>query len=130
MPEIEVGDRIKYLDKYKTERVTIIKDAEMVEVYKNDNGKYITILKIERPKYEVIEEKKELLTEGERELLKVMIKYLCAEIGYIKKTDEKVILIKNNGVEIAQIVIRDIVLGFKNLQEDEEYTLEELGLEE
>ncbi len=92
----------------------------------------VEILKIERIGsngwYTVYE--KELLTEEERELLKVMIKNLCADIGYIKKSDEKVILIKNNGIEIAQIVIKDIILGFKNLVKNKEYTLSELRIGE
>ncbi len=125
--DIQVGDRITFIYKNK-EIIEFVGSSQLI----NKAKEKVEILKIERIGsngwYTVYEKKKELLTEEERELLKVMIKNLCADIGYIKKSDEKVILIKNNGVEIAQIIIRDVILGFKNLEEDKEYSLSDLGL--
>lgn len=125
--DIQVGDRITFI--YKNEKkVELAGSSQLI----NQVKKAVEILKIERIGsngwYTVYEKEKELLTEEERELLKVMIKNLCADIGYIKKSDEKVNLIKNNGEEIAQIVIKDIILEFKNLVKNKEYTLKELRI--
>lgn len=125
---IEVGDRVTFENLEGNKVVTIIKDdidmqntKEALETRK--------ILKIERPKYEVIEEKKELLTEEEKELLQVMIKNLHTHIKHIKKSGDKIILIKNNNEEVAQIIISDTILYFNNLEYRKTYSLSELGLE-
>ena len=72
--KIEVGDRVtyKYFDKNLMEMVEKIVIIE-------ENGVNFTadveIIKIERPNWEVVEEKKELLTEKEREFLKFFVKH-------------------------------------------------------
>lgn len=129
--DIQVGDRVTFL--YKNEKmVEIAGNSKLINKAK-ENTETLKIERIGNQGWYTVyekEEKRELLTDKERELLKVMIKNLCADIGYIKKTYEKVILIKNNGVKIAQIIIRDVILEFKNLEKDKEYSLSELGLEE
>ena len=123
--DIQVGDRVTYLDSYKTKRITIIKDAEMVETFKIDTGLYIEILKIERPKYEVIEEKKELLTEEEKEYIK--------NYTYFNKIDYKTLRISiasiefiNGNFSIACYVNTND--RFNNIKSGHIYEKEELGL--
>ena len=75
--EIEVGDRVTYkrMNGEKTKTVIIETDNE-ARSYENDfEIGYHKLLKIERPNWEVVEEKKELLTEGEREFLKIYTKF-------------------------------------------------------
>jgi len=136
--DIQVGDRVTYLDSYKTKRITIIKDAEMVETFKIDTGLYIEILKIERPQYEVIEEKKELLTEEEREFLEELIdninKFSCARVNriYIHKHKDAFyyrISFYQNFFYISDIKI-DNKSELCKLERASYYTLSELGLEE
>ncbi len=131
MSEIEVGDRVTYKFEFENfNRIVLITSNPIAEEYMKNPKR---ILKIERIGangwYTVYEKDKELLTEEERELLRVMIKYLCAEIGYIKKADGKIILVRNSGEDIAQIVIKDTVLSYKNIEVNKIYTLSELGLE-
>lgn len=84
---IQVGDRVtyKYLNtEDKRECIAVIQDIVELEDYKRmiENKSElcsIEILKIERPKWEVVEEKKELLTEEEREFLKFFIKHFEVE---------------------------------------------------
>lgn len=72
--EIEVGDRVTYKYKnYNTKYGEIVtSELEKEALLSRDN---IEILKIERPNWEVVEEKKELLTEEEREFLKIYTKF-------------------------------------------------------
>lgn len=132
--DIQVGDRVTYLDSYKTKRITIIKDAEMVETFKIDTGLYIEILKIERPQYEVIEEKKELLTEEEKEYLKLVLKLEINKTIAIKKTRNSagnmhLNLLYGNGIADGYYrAIKDDY--FKNLEKNVIYTLKELGLKD
>ncbi len=78
---IQIGDRITYKSANDEERQVIMTNLEQIDRYK-DSG---LIIKIERQKYEVVEEKKELLTEEEREFLKQYIKMSPLNINYIKK---------------------------------------------
>ena len=64
--DIQVGDRIafKYLfDDNEIYTFIIRNTADLEDYEKMKENNRIEILKIERPKYEVVEEKKELLTE-------------------------------------------------------------------
>ena len=95
------------------------------------DSKTIEILKIERPKYEVVEEKKELLTEEEREFLKYYMRYMYLQekdklIG-IRKKDSQIWLLVS---ESCGYTYRYNSQAFKGLEKDRKYTLEELGLEE
>lgn len=63
---IKVGNRVtyKYKNSNETQVVLICTDLFLDELATNND---IEILKIERPNWEVVEEKKDLLTEEERE---------------------------------------------------------------
>ena len=87
------------------------------------------ILKIERPHYEVVEEKKELLTEEEREFLK-QCKKINNKINRIQSFEDITYLMDDNGTENIFIINDTYKNLFKNLQNSRSYTLEELGLEE
>lgn len=116
--DIQVGDRVTY----KNGATKIITNDEYCEKVKEVYGE---ILKIERPKYEVVEKKKELLTEEEKEFLKNMIKYY------------KVSKIIFSGYDVNIYEEEHIVncpeypddLEFTNIIEEKKYTLSELGLE-
>lgn len=98
-------------------------DATIDEIYTA-----IKILKIERTKYEVIEEKKELLTEEEKEFLKSYIKIIeklnNGDILSIRKQSTWIIIKLKTGLEYqAEIGVR-----FKEIEDCKVYTLKELGL--
>ena len=126
--DMQVGDKVTYK----------IREIVFTEIINNlswgvklKNDAMYEILKIERPKYEVVEEKKELLTEEEREFLKQYIKLIGLKKGvkYIKKLINRflyVILLDGSNFEI------EVSYGenFKNLENEKVYTLKELGLEE
>lgn len=94
----------------------------------------IEILKIERPQYEVIEEKKELLTEEEKEYLKLVLKLEINKTIAIKKTRNSagnmhLNLLYGNGIADGYYrAIKDDY--FKNLEKNVIYTLKELGLKD
>ncbi len=127
--DIQVGDRVywKYIDKKENfihiNIVTSISDKDCI----NQGDKII--LKIERPKYEVVEEKKELLTEEERKFLKDICKYYkdISQVSF--KVDINVIVLHDkNFYAICSIDYPDS-MKFDNIKKDNDYTLEELGLE-
>ena len=138
MSEIEVGDRVtyRYLNtEDKQEFVSIIGSIEELESYKRmieskTEISSIEILKIERPKYEVVEEKKELLTEEEREFLKQYIKMSSLEITHIIKESniyETCVLKLTDDGTTCWAYFRENY--FKGLEIDKEYDLSELSLE-
>ena len=130
---IQVGDRVTYKNRLKDEIITIIVLGAS-DINKLKNG-CREILKIERPKYEVVEEKKELLTEEEKSDLKAIIenvnKYSCMKVNEIsfRTTNNGKLIINcfNNDYCMFEMVIYE---KFKNLNKSEKYTLKELGLEE
>lgn len=96
--DIQVGDRVtyKYLDSNKQITMIVTLNSEINDLNKMQDKNYrepIKILKIERPNYSVIEEKKELLTEEEREFLEELIdninQFSCARVNriYIHKDE-------------------------------------------
>lgn len=82
-------------------------------------------MKIERQNYEVIEEHKELLTEEEKEFLKMISKIRIDGISHIKRRNGELDITGNTRSIVNYIPTNK----FKGLNEDEKYTLEELGLE-
>lgn len=136
---MEVGDRITY--KYlstddKNEYISVIQDTAELRNYKrmieNKAGLCsIEVLKIERPKWEIVEEKKELLTDEEREFLQSVLKFMNKEIKCITKK------LKYNELELIFSEEEDGSGSgywyyiknsyFKNLEE-REYTLKELRI--
>lgn len=130
--DIQVGDRVTYKrnDDGITRMACITTQANNLLL----NPDEYEILKIERPKWEVVEEKKELLTEEEIEFLQLVLKFINTEIKCITKR-----IGWNGGLEM---IFRENEDGsgagywyyiknsyFKNLEE-RGYTLKELGLEE
>ena len=74
--DIEIGDRVIF----EGGIVKLIYDADRLwEINQYLNGGGNQILKVERPNWEVVEEKKELLTEEEREFLKFFVKHYEVE---------------------------------------------------
>ena len=130
--DLKIGDKITYEfqalkgEKVKNER--IINDTADVNIYKNNE--LYKILKIERPKYEVVEEKKELLTEEEKEFLKQYIKII--ENLHNGKVDKIIRKEEYIWVVLKTELYYKIEIGtiFGNMKLDNEYTLQDLGLEE
>ena len=123
--DIQVGDRVtfKYLDNNEIHKQIITYEGFIKDLI---NTAYYKILKIERPKYEVVEEKKELLTEEEREFLKDICKYYdIAKIQF----GINLYFFTNEDCMIVNIKIPKN-LHFENIEENRKYSLKELGLEE
>ena len=121
--DIRVGDLVTYKNL----------DGDIIQTLIYDSGdlkrmekalKSTELIKIERPKYEVVEEKKELLTEEEREFLKIFIKIKRDEISKIERK-EKSLDIMSKGW--SNTILTD---KFQGLELYKKYTLKELGLEE
>lgn len=132
--DIQAGDKITYIYLKENKKVTAIvacnsEAKDLQNMQKEGSEHQIKILKIERPKYEVIEEKKELLTEEEKEFLKQTLKFgnyngavkFIVRMGYFLK-------LHFNDWHCNTVYI-DKKVYFKELVEDNKYTLEELGLE-
>ena len=124
--DIRVGDLVTYKNSMGNIRQVVIKDEEQKIKYINNVNTYKNILKIERPKYEVVEEKKELLTEEEKEFLKYMCKYY--PINSIWFFDNYISLRKNDIPQLSPAYPENI--KFTNVEKWREYTIKELGLEE
>ena len=90
------------------------------------DSKTIEILKIERPKYEVVEEKKELLTEEEKEFLRIFNKIEKNKIKEVGISNSGNLCITDNRI-FTNFIDTD---KFQNLEKNKSYTLKELGLEE
>lgn len=126
--DIQVGDRItyKYDEKIRISIIENLSDIEFMRKFANS----IEILKIERPKYEVIEEKKELLTEEEKEYLKKICKYYNY-ISLIYFSSEDTILFCDEDFSvICKFNFYPKNMEFKKIERNKKYTLKELGLEE
>lgn len=133
--DIQIGDKVTYKIDNKVITTLIMNNLANIEFILDNDEHNIEILKIERPKYETIEEKKELLTEEEKEFLKQALKFGNYKNGtengiikYITKIGYSLCL--NFSPHHCNSIYIDKNLYFKNLVEDEEYTLSELGLEE
>ena len=124
--DIRVGDRITYKDMGIT-MITSVKDGKEINDIKTAlKNNAIEIIKIERLKYEVIEERKQLLTEEEKEFLRIYEKVMKFKITEIEKEDNRLYIWdmgSNYEIEIDESV-------FKNLENEKTYNAEELGLEE
>ncbi len=134
--KIEVGDRVTYkaIDGIHTSLVSDDGDIDnLLEDIKKNN---VEILKIERPKYEVIEEKKELLDKREKEYLWNIIKPFKDKVKYIVKNSydsrEEFIIIDMNGEDETDITLPNFkkYTMYKGMKTNRFYTLKELGLED
>ena len=121
--DIQVGDRVTYLNKDTNQKIIeIVKQEDINRINRFGHQ----ILKIERPKYEVVEEKKELLTEEEKEFLKDMCKYYDVTEIRLNNIDIKIIYDEH----LVSCLDYPDNMKFENLERGKKYTLEELGLEE
>ena len=134
--DIQIGDKVIYKDLNRNEVFTsIITYSEEIKILINNED--YEILKVERPKYEVVEEKKELLTEKEKKYLRNVIEPLKQNKIKVRKTKGsdmylEIMIFSDDDYDMFGLpYIRNFKnLEFKNLTEDKEYTLEELGLED
>lgn len=119
--DIQVGDRVTYENLEGNIVSTLIYNNVDTKTIKEVIGKR-RLLKIERPKYELIEEKKELLTEEEKEFLRSYIKLLnIKNIEYIEEElNELYIHTKDTFYRF------DIDSTFLKMEISKHYTLEEL----
>lgn len=125
--DIQVGDRVTYKNGFRE----VLNNEYAVD---RNSSSTLKIIKIERPKWEVVEEKKEILTEEEREFLKLVLKFMYTEIKYIKKkinwNGELEIIFCNNEDGSGAGYCYYLKKGyFKNLEAGKGYTLKELNLE-
>ena len=125
--DIQVGDKITY-KMFGETYIQLISDTDDINHIQTDiKANDLKILKIERPKYEVVEEKKELLTKEEKEFLKDMCKYyLVQKLVFC----DRGIDIWDYNERIVNLPDYPEDLTFSNIEKDKEYTLKELGLEE
>lgn len=134
--DLQVGDKITY--KYLNNgddlihTAIIYSDSDLSDYKERLEDKThigsIEILRIERSHYELLEEKKELLTEEEKEFLKEFITFNNnKEMHIIRKVENFIFIYGFDYERIANFKIYN--LRFKNLEEYKEYTLKELGLE-
>ena len=125
--DIQVGDRVTYKSinepDYQVRPKIIINEDDIIKIHSCIKENQIKILKIERPKYEVVEENKELLTKQEKEFLKLYMQFTNIITNTIYKKDGFINFIGYT-VELA------LYKGFDKLVENKLYTLKELGLEE
>ena len=122
------GDRVIYRVSGETIETLVADNEDVNNIQEDIQKNRLEILKIERPKYEVVEEKKELLTEEEKEFLKEFITFNNnKEMHIIRKVENFIFIYGFDYERIANFKIYN--LCFKNLEEYKEYTLKELGLE-
>lgn len=131
--EIEVGDRVTTKQDNKSYVEIIIGENDAERIIESIQKNRLEIIKIERPNWSVVEEKKELLTEEEREFLKLVLKFINTEIKCITKK------LKYNEIELIFSEEEDgsgegywyyIKNSYFKDLEERGYTLKELGLEE
>ena len=132
--DIQVGDRIAYkylFDNNKIYSFIIRNTANLKDYERMKENNRIEILKIERPKYEVVEEKKELLTEEEREFLRLYIKlnitFQKEKINYIYLTKDYLHFNYGKNYDYEIEICNGMFLNLK--REKNIYALSELGLE-
>lgn len=128
--DIQVGDRVTY-NYYGTTIIEIIMDKKQSRSMLEElDNKGVKLLKIERPEYKVLEEKKELLTEEEKEFLKQYVKMSKLKITNIVKENENnqcKLVLYENGFGNCTYYKENY---FKGLELNKKYTLSELGLED
>ena len=124
--QIEVGDRVTSKNK-GTGKIYVEIAYNNVAIENMKSDLYNTeIIKIERPHYEVVEEKKELLTEEEKEFLKSILRYYKATTIYFDV--DRVLFFDDIIEEISPNYPKG--LKFEGVKKHTQYDLEELGLEE
>lgn len=141
--DIKIGDKVTYKEpnSYFKEKVfsLIISNEGDIEIIasgikkEKEHPEYIEIIKLERPKYEIIEENKELLTDEEKSFLKYFIKFNGLKIHFIKKESLYLVFAyKSNNLVLNNRKNKNFYYydSFKGLEMNKIYSLEELGLED
>ena len=129
--DIQVGDRLTYKSIGKIFIELIKSSRDLKEILFEIENKDTEILKIERigeNGWYTVYEKKDLLTDEEREFLKNIIKYYDG-ISRIEATLSS-ISFENDNFHIICIIDYPKKLKFENIKKNEYYTLKDLGLEE
>ncbi len=129
--DIQVGDRLTYKSIGKIFIELIKSSRDLKEILFEIENKDTEILKIERigeNGWYTVYEKKDLLTDEEREFLKNIIKYYDG-ISRIETTLSS-ISFENDNFHIICIIDYPKKLKFENIKKNEYYTLKDLGLEE
>lgn len=137
--DIQVGDKVTYIDK-QGKKCIIIVSEDKGELSDCEDSFISDIIKIERPKYEIIKEKKEILDEVEKEYLWNIIKPFKDKVECIRKVGLEGIYNSNNGKEYIMIgIVKDTPISlpyfkentmYKGMKINRFYTLKDLGLEE
>ena len=127
--DMQVGDRITYKSLEKIFMELIKSSLDLKEISFEIENKDIEIIKIERigaGGWYTVYEKKELLTDEEKEFLRDIIKYYddTSKIEFSANID----LYNNVGYIICALDYPK-KLKFENIEENKWYTLNELGLE-
>lgn len=130
--DIQVGDRLTFDKNDKEKAIVLVMTNSDQQFYeRNFKDDYDNLVKIERigqNGWYIVYEKKELLTDAEKEFLKVCIK-INNDIYYIQSFKKETYLINKENTENL-IIIKHNNDIFNQLKESETYTLSELGLEE
>lgn len=146
--QIEVGDRVTYIETFKTIgeykgfragfKIEEIK-RQIVEIVMRSDRQYRDILKVERIGqngfYTVYEKKEEILDEKEKTYLNAVIKPFKKDIEYIAKItsplldDGKYLRIVLKGDNVGALPDFKPGTMYKNMELEKRYTLKELGLE-
>ena len=130
--DIQVGDRVTYIDKQGKKCIVIILE-DKGELSDNKDNPIKEIIKVERPKYEVIEDK-EILDKEEKKYLWNIIRPFKDKVEGVKKcgsmSEREYISIKlKNEVPVCLPYFSKDSM-YKNMKAGRHYSLEELGLEE
>ena len=130
--DIQVGDRVTFENLEGNVVIMLIKtNAEIPEIL--DTLKSRKVLKIERPKYEKVYEKKEILDEAEKEYLSNVIKPFRNKVKFFEKCNTREeqqyldIYIEDNGYIVFPEFEENSM--YKGMELNKQYTLKELGLD-
>lgn len=127
------GDRVTFENLEGNVVIMLIKtNAEIPEIL--DTLKSRKILKIERPKYEKVYGKQEILDEAEKEYLSNIIKPFKDRVEYIVKitiyhSNKKFLEIMLKNGDYANLPYFRTNNMYKGMELDKLYTLKELGLD-
>lgn len=129
--DIQVGDKVTYFNRECNKEICEIATTETIDRIEWFKHK---ILKIERPNYTVIEERKELLEDVEKEYLSNLIKPFKNKVKHICKVraedgKNEFIYLKIDGSPDIDLPRFQMGTMYKNMEQAVKYTLKELGLE-
>lgn len=92
------------------------------------------IIKVEEPEYKTVYENKEILDEAEKRYLRGVIRPFKDKVKYIKKCNFsdteniKIGIKKNSYIWEIRLPPFEKDMMYKNMEDDKQYTLEELGI--